>query len=135
MPGPKPRVSIINSNEEIVLALRELMDDEGFDASTAHVFDFKTGKLSIVDFVKQWEPEVIVYDVAPPYDSNWHYLQQIRALPVMQGRAFVITSTNKKALLDMAGANVSIEILGKPEDMLEILAAVKRALRRASEAA
>jgi DNA-binding NtrC family response regulator len=137
MSAPRPRVSVVNSSEEIVLALRELLDEAGFDVSTGHVFDFKTGKQDIASFVQEWDPEVIVFDVAPPYDTNWHFLEHIRALGVMRDRSFVITSTNKKALMKIAGPGVGVtyEILGKPEDMCQIVEAVKRTFERRRAAA
>jgi len=127
----RPRVSIINSNDEIVMSLRMLFEDEGFFVSTGHVFDFKTGKSDLIDFLKLWDPQAIVFDIAPPYASNWQFFEQIRALDILKGRGVVVTTTNRKELVKIAGPGVHpIEILGKPEDMGDILAAIKRALAR-----
>jgi len=71
---------------------------------------------------------VIVYDVAPPYDTNWTFLRVMRNSRVMQGRAFVVTTTNKKALDELIGPSDVVELLCKPYDLEQIVQSVNRAL-------
>ena len=52
----------------------------------------------------------------------------MRNSKVMQGRAFVITTTNKKALDDLIGPSDVVELLCKPYDLEQIVQAVNRAL-------
>jgi hypothetical protein len=39
-------------------------------------------------------PVVILWDLAPPYDRNWAFLQLLRTT-VLKGRRLVLTTTNK----------------------------------------
>ena len=58
--------------------------------------------MDLTTFLEQHDPQVIVYDVAPPYDAHWRFLQHVRHLPGMPG-IFVITSTNAQRLQEIVG--------------------------------
>ncbi len=61
------------------------------------------------------DPQVILWDIAPPYDLNWRYFQEINHLPIMQGRTFIVTTTHVKHLREVAAeSQEAIEILDKP---------------------
>jgi len=53
------------------------------------------------------------------------------AQPVQQCR-FVLTTTNKPALDQLVGETEAIEIIGKPYDLDQVVAAVRSALGQAS---
>jgi DNA-binding NtrC family response regulator len=71
---------------------------------------------------------VLIYDVSPPYEQNWTFLNLLRRLDVMQGRRLVITTTHKANLESLVGPTEAIEILGKPYDLEVVMRAVKRAV-------
>jgi len=71
---------------------------------------------------------VIVYDIAPPYEENWQFLQLVKDAQQAQGRQFVLTTTNKAVLERLVGQTDAIEIIGKPFDLDEIVTAVKKKL-------
>jgi DNA-binding response OmpR family regulator len=121
-------VAVINSSADTVEMLSLYLQQEGFEPVTAHIDEIKRGSLDFLRFVEEHDPHVIVYDVAPPYEQNWTYLNMLRRLDVMQGRAVVITTTHKENLERLVGPTGAIEIIGKPYDMQEVVTAVKRAV-------
>ena len=126
----KTTVAIINSSDDIVETLQLMLDDEGFQTVGARVVDFKKGKRDFVAFCQEHDPQVILFDVAPPYEENWTFLQLLQNAKEVEGRHFVITTTNKGVLEKLVGETGAIEIVGKPFDMEEILTAVKKRLKR-----
>ena len=116
-------VAIFNTNPEVLDLVREALQDAGYATVVAHVDDLKRGRIDLVEFVEQHHPDVIVYDVAPPYDTNWTFLRLMRNSKVMQGRAFVVTTTNKRALEELIGPNDVVELLCKPYDLQQIVEA------------
>ena len=123
-------VAIFNTNPEVLELVRESLQQAGYQAVIAHIDDLKRGRLDMIQFVEEHKPDVIVYDVAPPYDTNWTFLRLMRNSKVMQGRAFVITTTNKPALDKLVGETEALEIIGKPYDLAQVVDAVRAALAR-----
>ena len=121
--------------KNVSLLVREALQDAGYATVVAHVDDLKRGRIDLVEFVEQHHPDVIVYDVAPPYDTNWTFLRLMRSSKVMQGRAFVVTTTNKKALDELIGPSDTVELLCKPYDLEQIVQAVTHALSAQTAAA
>ena len=74
-------------------------------------------------------PRVIVYDIAPPYDRNWAFLQMLRTT-VLKGRRLVITTPNKGQVERLVGRDYDVyEVVGKAEDLDAIVRAAKEASR------
>jgi DNA-binding NarL/FixJ family response regulator len=101
----------------------------GFLVVTGHITDMIRGSFDVQRFAAQHNPRVIVYDIAPPYERNWQFLEHLRHMPDIAHRPFVLTSTNAARVRELAGARDEMihEILGKPYDIEEIVEAVKSA--------
>jgi DNA-binding NtrC family response regulator len=128
--APEPNVvAIINSNEDIVEAIRLIIDDAGFSTVGAHLVDFKKGKKDLVAFLQEHNPRVIVLDIAPPYEENWNFFQLMKSSQAAEGCHFVLTTTNKKVLEDLVGKTPTIELVGKPFDLDEIVKAVQKMMK------
>jgi CheY-like chemotaxis protein len=126
----KTIIAIFNSSAEVLDLLREVMESIGHATVTAHIDDLKRGRIDMISFVDQYQPDCIIYDVAPPYDTNWTFLRLMMSSKAMRGRAFVVTTTNKRALDELIGPNEVIELVGKPFDLEQIRDAVTRAMER-----
>ncbi len=125
--APEPNVvAIINSNEDVVEAIRLILGDAGFVTVGAHLVDFKKGRQDLVAFLQEHNPKVIVLDIAPPYEENWNFFQLMKNSEVVKSREFVLTTTNRKVLEELVGKTVSIELVGKPFDLDEIVKAVQK---------
>jgi DNA-binding response OmpR family regulator len=121
-------VAVFNSSEEVINLLKLVLEEEGFDVVSAHVPELKTGEEDVTAFFAEHDPRVIVYDVSLPYQANWQFFQWVQRLGEQQGRRFVVTTTNKRALDDLMGRTPAFELVGKPFDIDQIVAAVRRAM-------
>jgi DNA-binding NarL/FixJ family response regulator len=126
--GASPLIAVFNSSEDTVELLRTALEAEGFQTVVGHIPDVKKGELDLIDFINHHTPAVVVYDISPPYDSNWRFLRLVRSSEPMQRRQFVITTTNKPALERLVGDNEALEIIGKPYDLRRVVDAVRAAL-------
>ncbi|HLH63983.1 MAG TPA: hypothetical protein VKV20_20085 [Ktedonobacteraceae bacterium] len=122
-------VAIINSNEDIVEAIRLILGDAGFVTVGAHLVDFKKGRQDFVAFLGEYNPKVIILDIAPPYEENWNFFQLLKNSEAAKGRQFILTTTNRKVLEGLVGETVSIELVGKPFDLEEIVKAVEKMMK------
>jgi len=123
-----PIVAVINSNADTVEMLRLALQQRGVESVTAHIDDIKRGTLDFLRFLKDHDPQAVVYDIPPPYDQNWTFLTMLRTIEAMRGRAVIVTTTHKGNLEKLVGPTDAIEIVGKPYDLEQILLAVERAI-------
>lgn len=108
------------------------LQQAGFSVVTAHVPDIKRGRQDFVALIERYDPTVILYDIAPPYEENWTFLRLLQDLEPVRGRAWVLTTTNKRMLESLVGPTDAHEIVGKPYDIEQVTAAVRRAAERAT---
>ena len=123
-------VAICNSSEDTVALIRIMLEQEGFATVELHVDNLKRGKQDLVEFVRQHDPAVFVYDISPPYEQNWNFLKLVQNTEVMRGRGFVLTTTNKRALDELVGETGALEIVGKPYDIEEVVTAARKEIAK-----
>jgi DNA-binding NtrC family response regulator len=123
-------VAILNSNEDLVELMRVQLESAGFLVVSGHVGAAKRGAFDLRDFIEQHDPSVIVFDLVPPYDRNWAFLEHLRGDAVFEGRQFVLTSANAKHAESLAHhAEHIYEIIGTPYDLDQVVQAVREASR------
>ena len=123
-------VAVFNSSQDTVDLLRMTLEEAGFQTVAGHVPDIKRGHMDFVAFMEQHQPEAVVIDVSLPYAENWNVVRLLRDTASMQGRALILTTTNKRALDELVGPTDTIEIVGKPYEMTVVLEAVRKGIER-----
>jgi CheY-like chemotaxis protein len=121
-------VAIFNTSPDIVNMLRLALEPAGIVAVSALTHEIREGGVNVEAFLRQHDPKVVVYDIAPPYDSNWALFRHLASLPSMRDRQIVLTSVNAAQVERIAGRDHRIyEVVGKPYDLDQIVRAVKEA--------
>ena len=131
MPPPNDRppvIAVINSTPDIVEMLRVAFEHAGFVVVSTFTYLIRAGEVDLEAFIQQHDPQAIVYDIAPPYASNWNLLRHLRQLPALRERRFVITSTNPDRLRELADVEQEVyEIVEIPYVITELVETVARA--------
>ena len=131
MPGPTTgtAVAIFNSHAEFIDGLREALEREGLTSVTALLAEIQDGTLDLVAFLEAHDPRVIVYDLPRPYERHWNFLRLLKQTHGLRKRAWILTTTDKKALDAAVGSSGVIEVIfGEPYGVREVVEAVRHAL-------
>jgi CheY-like chemotaxis protein len=127
---PKSLQSILvfNSSEETLEILKAALEGT-YAVSTGHVADLKRGQVDLLKLVEEHSPDVILFDIAIPYEENWRFLRLLQSSEALKSVKWVITTTHKKLLEELVGECGEVyEVVGKPYDLAQIMNAVKDAL-------
>jgi DNA-binding response OmpR family regulator len=122
-------VAVFNTSEDTTDMLRELFEHAGFVVVSAFTHALRDGKTDLEALMRQYAPQVIVYDIALPYEENWRLYKKIRSSPACRDVSFVLTTTNVAQVEKVSGGEPLIEIVGKPYDLGELLRRVQVAAR------
>jgi CheY-like chemotaxis protein len=123
-------VAIVNTNPDLVRVIRVALEQAGFIVFEIYVDDIKQGGGNIESFLHQHDPRVIVYDVAPPYEQNWRFLDHLRTATLFKGRHFVLTSVNLRRVEEIVGPDEAVyEVVGHADDIDQVIRAVREASR------
>jgi DNA-binding response OmpR family regulator len=127
--GSAPLVAVINSSVEIAELLKEALEDEGFAVVVAYTVEFKRGGRNLRAFFEEHRPRAVLWDIAIPYAENWDYFSQhVLTLGLLPEHCFVCTTVNKTVLDLLVGTTGTLEVVGRPFDLSEIVDAVRHAV-------
>jgi DNA-binding response OmpR family regulator len=132
----KQVVALFNASDDTVEMVQRMLDASGFDCLVGcHFADLKKGIIDFARYLGKHEPEVVIFDISPPYQENWDFFKTLRNVKAMEGRGLVLTTTNKKRLDETAGKDSeAFEIVGKPYDLDQIKIAIHVAMERSRDA-
>ena len=122
-------VAVVNSSQDVTEILRLFLEHAGYVVVTAYTQDIRDGDVDLPALIRQYQPSVIVYDIALPYDINWRLFEIIRDSPACAGIRFVLTTTNILQVQKVIGSGIDVlEIVGKPYDLDLLLQLVRKAM-------
>jgi DNA-binding response OmpR family regulator len=129
--GPhKPLVAIFDGFADAAEMMATAIGLAGFRTVDGHVADVKRGVTDFVSFIEAHNPDVVVWDISPPYQGNWNFFQLVRSSSALDGRGIVLTTTHKGHLDALtSGDSGALEIVGKPVDIDELVRRIRYALR------
>lgn len=127
-------VAMFSASDQTVAMMQDLLIEAGNNQSLIQCpfADLKRGITNFEKYLDLHNPEVVIFDISPPYDANWAFFTTIRDHAVMQGRGVVLTTTSKDHLDELNGEESdAFEVVGTLADHALILAAIKAATRLA----
>jgi DNA-binding response OmpR family regulator len=123
-----PVVAIFNTSPDTVEMLRIVLEQAGFVVMGLYTYEARDGRINIENIFQQHEPDVVIYDIAPPYEKNWREFQHMCSMPALSKRKFLLTTTNERRVRESVPGNLPemFEIVGKPYDLGLIVEQVKK---------
>ena len=130
-------VALFNVSDDTIDMVQKLLTAAGSEQTLiwCHFADLKKGIVDFGKYMDKHNPEVVIFDLSPPYDENWKFFKTMRDAKTMQGRGIVLTTTNKARLDEVLGEDShALEVVGRPKDLQQIDAAIKAETRKAETA-
>jgi len=130
-------VALFNASDDTIEMVHRLLVElgDGQILIWCHFADLKRGVVDFDKYMEKHNPELVIFDISPPYDENWTYFKTMRINKVMKGRGAVLTTTNKLRLDEIIGEDSkALEIVGLKGDLDFIRAAISRETKVAESA-
>jgi hypothetical protein len=127
-------VALFNASDDTIDMVQKLLSASTHQQTlvSCHFADLKKGVVNFNEFLARHDPEVVIFDLSPPYDENWHFFVTLRDAAAMQGRGIVLTTTNKNRLDEVLGEDShALEVVGRAKDLQEIDLAIRSQTDRA----
>jgi hypothetical protein len=127
-------VALFNASDDTIDMVQGLLTAScgGQTLIWCHFADLKKGIVDFGKYMEKHNPEVVIFDLSPPYDENWVFFKTMRDDETMRGRGVVLTTTNKNRLDEVLGEDShALEVVGRPKDLEQIDAAIKSETRKA----
>jgi hypothetical protein len=121
-------VALFNASDDTIDMVQKLLTASGREQVLiwCHFADLKKGIVNFGKYMEKHNPEVVIFDLSPPYDENWHFFKTMRDAKTMQGRGIVLTTTNKNRLDEVLGEDShALEVVGRAKDLQQIDAAIE----------
>ncbi len=70
-------MALFNASDDTIDMVQKLLTDSGGDQTLiwCHFADLKKGVVNFDNYMDKHNPEVVIFDLSPPYDENWRFLQ------------------------------------------------------------
>lgn len=127
MPGPgsKPRILVVEDDEQIAYLLQFMLERDGFEVRTAG-----DGRAAMARAAETPLPDIVLLDVMLPFHSGFELIRMLRGQPGFE-RVPIVMLTAKSGESDIvraleAGAN---DYILKPFQPSELMARLRRQLR------
>ena len=120
------RLAVLNDSPPVLEALCHWFVQHGHACVWASFAEMRQPHIEIDRFVREQLPDVIIYDVGPPYVSSWDLLGLLRAR-LLERYSFVITTPNTAVLEAAVGCTAAFEIAHPTGDLRPLLGAVEMA--------
>ena len=122
-------VAVMNTSYEVTEMIKTIFEASGYDVCDIFTYKLKYGEIKFDDFLNKYKPDVIIYDIAIPYEENYLLFLALAKKMAEKKIPFVLTTTNKKVLDDIVAETNAYEIIGKPYDLDNLVELVERALK------
>jgi hypothetical protein len=127
-------IALFNASDDTIDMIQRLLTTSGSDQTLiwCHFADLKKGIVDFGKYMDKHNPEVVIFDLSPPYDENWKFFKTMRDAKTMRERGAVLTTTNKDRLDEVLGEDArALEVVGRDTDLQQIDAAIKSETRKA----
>jgi CheY-like chemotaxis protein len=125
-----PTVAIINNSEDLIRLLSEMLRGAGYQVVSARLVDARAGRVNLVDFLREHDPDAVIFDLALPYGVNGATLAALKKDGLLHDDSLILTTPNRRAVETLLRIPDAYEITGVPEELAPLVDLVHEAVRQ-----
>jgi CheY-like chemotaxis protein len=119
--GHSPLVLVVDDDPDILEALAEILEVEGFESRRA-----RNGKEAL-DKLGPRTPDLILLDLMMPVMDGWEFAQKLRAIPSFNAPPIIVLSADRNVAAKAKELG-AVAYLSKPFELEELLQLVRQTL-------
>ena len=120
---PVPSILVIDDDPDILEALSEILESEGFGIHQAR------NGLEALEVLEPLHPDLILLDLMMPLMDGWEFAERIRRRPDLAQIPVIVLSADRN-IEDKARQLGAVGYLAKPFELSELLSLVQTSLTR-----
>ena len=120
---------MFDASADLLEMVETFLKVKGYDVHTCLLRDLENAATDPVELINRTAPDVVVYDIDPPYSIKWQAVLALACEPSVTS-PFVFTTTNPTVVSELLKGSPSARLLAKPYDLDRLAAAIEEALRQ-----
>lgn len=132
-------IAILSADAHTASRLQMALEEAGFETETARIDEIRSGELDLLTFFEEHDPDLVVYELTPPYPQSLTFMRLLQSVPMARHRRWMLATTDRDAVIELLGpTDAVVEVPARGEDAGALVQAVRRKLEpppRRTEAA
>lgn len=120
---------MFDASADLLEMVETFLKVKGYDVHTCLLRDLEDGATDPVELINRTAPDVVVYDIDPPYSIKWQAVLALACEPSVTS-PFVFTTTSPAVVSELLKGSTGARLLAKPYDLDDLAAAIEEALRQ-----
>lgn len=122
-------IAILSLDAPLAARLRTAFEGAGFESETAQLAEIRSGELDVLTFFEEYDPDVVVYELTPPYPQSLTFMRLLQSTPLARHRRWLLATADREAVVELLGpTDAVVEMTGGGEDLETIVQVVRREL-------
>jgi hypothetical protein len=124
-------IALLSENGQFAARLRPALEAAGFETEAARIGEIRSGELDLLIFLEEYDPDLIVYELAPPYPHSLTFMRLLQSTPLARRRRWLLATTDRQAVVDLLGpTDAVLDIPARNEDPGSVVQGVRRELEQ-----
>jgi hypothetical protein len=126
-------IAILKADHRGPGPLETVLDDAGFETVAAGLGEIRDGELDVLTFFQEHDPDLVVYEVCPPYPQSLTLMRLLQNVPGARHRPWVLLAPDPAAVVELLGPTDAVLPLPPgPDAAVDVVHAVRRHLAPAA---
>lgn len=106
-------IGVVNCDKDIVDILDYVLGEKGYKIVSADLPLIEKQEKDLYAFLKKNSPDVLFWNIPPPYDKNLIYCHKIMSDRLVKGKRLILTTTNEMAIKKLT-RDWKVDIIEQP---------------------